>query len=67
MYKKALLQLRKSKSLNFNEIAQSSIGLSFAEIHRICDDITKDFIVYGSDDVTEEKILYYAETRKQPF
>lgn len=66
LYKKELIELRKLKTFNFNQIAETSIGLSFAEIHLICEDITKDFIVYGSEEVTEEKILSYAEFRKQP-
>jgi SpoVK/Ycf46/Vps4 family AAA+-type ATPase len=67
LYKRELIELKKSFMFDFTELAQISIGLSFAEIHRICEDITKDFIVYGSKEVTQEKILSYAESRKQPF
>jgi SpoVK/Ycf46/Vps4 family AAA+-type ATPase len=67
LYKRELHELKKSKGFDLNKIAEHSAGLSFAEIHRICEDITKDFLVYGSDEVSQEKLLLYAENRKQPF
>ena len=42
-----------------NTIAEQSIGLSFAEIHLICEDITKDFLVYGSEEVSQRKNYFH--------
>lgn len=67
LYKRELQQLSKSLSFDLNRIAQHSLGLSFAEIHRVCEDLTKDFLVYGSEEVSEERLLLYIENRKQPF
>jgi len=67
LYKRELRTLKKSKGFNLNIIAEKSEGLSFAEIHLICEDIAKDFLVYGSDEVSQEKLLSYIESRKQPF
>lgn len=67
LLKRELLELKKSVALDLNQIAEGSVGLSFAEIHRVCEDITKDFLVYGVNEVSEEKILSYAKLRKQPY
>ncbi|HEU5051749.1 MAG TPA: ATP-binding protein [Hanamia sp.] len=67
LLKRELLELKKSVALDLNQIAEGSLGLSFAEIHRVCEDITKDFLVYGVNEVSEEKILSYAKLRKQPY
>ena len=67
LLKRELLELRKSVALDLDKIALGTDGLSFAEIHRICEDITKDFLVYGVNEVSEEKILSYAKMRKQPY
>ena len=67
LLKRELLELKKSVALDLNKIAEGTDGLSFAEIHRICEDITKDYLVYGVNEVSEEKILSYAKLRKQPY
>lgn len=67
LYKKELHELKKSKSFDLKKIAAHSEGLSFADIHRICEDVTKDFLVYGFKEISQEKILAYAESRKHPF
>lgn len=67
LYKKELSDFKLSKKFNFKKIAQESIGLSYAEIHRICEDIIKDYLVYGSKEISEERIIMYAQQRKNPF
>lgn len=67
LYKKELLDFKLSKKFNFKKIAQESIGLSYAEVHRICEDIIKDYLVYGSKEISEERIIMYAQQRKNPF
>ena len=67
LYKQELLHLKKSKQFDFENISNHSIGLSYAEIHKICEDVTKDNLVYGANEVSEEKIISYATQRKEPF
>jgi SpoVK/Ycf46/Vps4 family AAA+-type ATPase len=67
LYKKELSDFKLSKKFNLKKIAQESIGLSYAEVHRICEDIIKDYLVYGSKEISEERIIMYAQQRKNPF
>lgn len=67
LYKKELAGFKLSKKFNLKKIAQESEGLSYAEIHRICEDIIKDFLVYGADEVSEERLIFYARQRKSPY
>ncbi len=54
-------------TIDLRNVAHKAIGLSFADIHRIVSDIWKDYLVYGDNNVSEEKILHYVEGRKRPF
>lgn len=56
-------------SLNWNllHLSQLSLGLSYAEVHKICEDIWKDFLIYGKDYISETRIKQYIETRKRTF
>lgn len=67
LYTNELKDLKLSKNFNLHRITEESLGLSFADIHRICEDITKDFLVYGASEVTEERLIAYAQHRKKPF
>lgn len=52
---------------DINQIAKASVGLSFADIHRICTDVVKDALVYGENTVSQERVLQYVMDRKNPF
>lgn len=67
LYKKELHGFKLSKKFNLKKVAQESEGLSYAEIHRICEDIIKDFLVYGANEVSEERLIFYARQRKRPY
>ncbi len=67
LYRRELQHLKKSKKFDFETISSHSLGLSYAEIHKICEDVTKDNLVYGTNEVSEEKIISYATQRKEPF
>ncbi len=67
LYKKELSTFKFSKKFDLYIISQESVGLSYAEIHRICEDVTKDYLVYGSEEVSEERLINYAHQRKKPF
>ncbi|MGN6418590.1 MAG: hypothetical protein ACTHMC_13930, partial [Pseudobacter sp.] len=67
LYKKELSDFKLSKKFNFKKVAEESIGLSYADVHRICEDMLKDYLVYGADEVSEERLIAYAQQRKKPF
>jgi SpoVK/Ycf46/Vps4 family AAA+-type ATPase len=67
LYKKEFIDFKLSKKFNFEKIANESIGLSYSDIHRICEDLVKDFLVYGADEVSEERLISYAHHRKSPY
>jgi len=67
LYKKELSDFKPSKKFNLHKIAEESLGLSYADVHRICEDVLKDFLVYGASDVSEERLIAYAQQRKNPY
>ena len=67
LYKKELTEFNLNKKFNLNRISEESIGLSYAEVHKICEDIIKDYLVYGSEEISEERLIMYAHQRKNPF
>jgi len=67
LYKKEFFDFKLSKKLDLHRIAQQSEGLSYADVHRICSDTIKDYLVYGAEEVSEEKLIHYARMRKQPY
>jgi SpoVK/Ycf46/Vps4 family AAA+-type ATPase len=67
LYKKELADFKLSKKFNLHAVSNESIGLSFGEIHKICEDIIKDYLVYGADEVSEERLIAYAHQRKNPY
>ncbi len=67
LYKKEISEFKLSKKFNLQKISQESVGLSYAEIHKICEDIIKDYLVYGADEVSEERLIMYAHERKNPY
>jgi SpoVK/Ycf46/Vps4 family AAA+-type ATPase len=56
-----------SYTIDLNKIAQHAVGLSFADVHRIISDVLKDYLVYGKDSVSEQKLLSYVDARKKPY
>jgi SpoVK/Ycf46/Vps4 family AAA+-type ATPase len=66
-YKLLLNDFNLAKRFEMERVAERSIGLSYAEIHRICEDLEKDLLVYGSDEISESRLLSYIEHRKKPF
>ncbi|WP_026967432.1 AAA family ATPase [Algoriphagus terrigena] len=50
---------------DFNNLSQLSSGLSYAEVHKICEDIWKDFLLNGKDYVTESRAIKYISARKR--
>lgn len=67
LYKKELSEFKLAKKFNLQKISQESVGLSYAEIHKICEDIIKDYLVYGPEEVSEERLIMYAHQRKNPY
>lgn len=67
IYSSRLTELNQSPNWNLHHISNLSLGLSYAEVHKICEDIWKDVLIYGNDFVTENKIIQYIENRKRTF
>ena len=55
------------KKLDLDELSHHSMGLSYAEVHKICEDTWKDYLLYGENHVTEEKIIQYIMARKRTY
>ncbi|MEZ5017251.1 MAG: ATP-binding protein [Flavipsychrobacter sp.] len=67
LFKKELQNFKLSKKFDLQKIANESIGLSYADVHRICEDMVKDYLVYGEGEISEERLIKYAHHRKNPF
>jgi SpoVK/Ycf46/Vps4 family AAA+-type ATPase len=67
LFKKELADFKQAKKFDLSNISEESVGLSYAEIHKICEDIIKDYLVYGSDEISEERLITYARQRKNPY
>lgn len=67
LYHQELQRFPFSKVFDFEKVSEISIGLSYADIHRICEDMVKEMLVYGEAEVSEEKLLAYVRLRKSPF
>lgn len=67
IYLSRLTELNQSPNWNLPHISNLSSGLSYAEVHKICQDIWKDVLIHGNDFVTENKIIQYIENRKRKF
>lgn len=67
LFKKELGQLKHIKKLAVERIAEEAIGLSYGDVHRVCEDIIKDYLVYGTDEISEELVISYVHQRKSPF
>lgn len=50
---------------DLDNLSKLSLGLSYAEVHKICEDIWKDFLLNGKDYVTESRAIKYISVRKR--
>lgn len=66
-YKSELINFLPSKEFNLKNIATESIGLSYADVHRICEDLEKDLLVYGAEEISEHRVINNIRRRKNPF
>jgi SpoVK/Ycf46/Vps4 family AAA+-type ATPase len=67
LYENELSEFKLAKKVKLDKVASHSLGLSFADIHRICEDIVKNMLVYGDKNISEDLLISYATHRKQPF
>lgn len=65
IYSSRLNDIGISLDWDLYQISQLSLGLSYAEVHKICEDIWKDLLLSGKEYVTEIKIKQYIEARKR--
>jgi SpoVK/Ycf46/Vps4 family AAA+-type ATPase len=67
LYLKRFDELDLSNYFNLEKIAKESIGLSYSEISRVCEDLAKDILVYGIDGISENDFIDSIKHRKKPF
>jgi len=67
LFKLELADFKPSKKYNFKLIAQNALGLSYSEIHKICEDLIKEFLIYGPAVIDQNRLIEYASNRKQPY
>jgi len=66
-YKIELADLLKKKKLPVGKLAKESVGLSYADINKVCQDFFKDILVYGTEKATPDLLFDYIRSRKRPF
>lgn len=66
-YKLYLSDFNLVERFDLKVIAEESIGLSYADIYRICEDLEKDLLIYGSSEISQERLLNTISRRKKPF
>lgn len=57
----------KDKSIDFNFIGEQAIGLSFADITKICNDAMKEIILEDKKYITEEILIQHIKEKKQEY
>lgn len=67
IFSSRLIEIGIHKDLDLKQLSQLSLGLSYAELHKICEDIWKDTLLYGKDYVIEDRIKQYILVRKQTY
>lgn len=65
IYSSRLKEIGLTLDWDFNNLSRLSIGLSYAEVQKICEDIWKDFLLNGKDYVTESRAIKYISVRKR--
>lgn len=67
LYSKELSGFKPAKGFDLDRIASASISLSYADIHRICQDMVKETLIYGTEDLSENSLLAQINERKLTF
>ncbi len=67
LYSKELSTFKPAKNFDLERIANASVALSYADIHRICQDMVKEALIYGTEGVSEELLLTHVSDRKLTF
>lgn len=67
LYFKRLAELNLANYFNLDKIIKESIGLSYSDISRVCEDLAKDILVYGMKEISEEAFLESIRHRRKPF
>ncbi|WP_295232381.1 ATP-binding protein [Sediminibacterium sp.] len=67
LYHQELQKYPFAKNIDLERVSQISLGLSYADIHRICEDMVKEILVYQEAEISEEELIGYVRLRKSPF
>lgn len=67
LYENRLKELKLQQNFDLTAITHESLGLSYSDISRICEDLAKDVLVYGEEEVSQEIFIENIRQRKKPF
>jgi SpoVK/Ycf46/Vps4 family AAA+-type ATPase len=67
LYESRLKELNLHQNFDLTVITQESMGLSYSDISRICEDLAKDVLVYGEEEVSQNVFIENIRQRKKPF
>jgi hypothetical protein len=67
LYESRLKELNLHQNFDLTAITQESMGLSYSDISRICEDLAKDVLVYGEEEVSQNVFIENIRQRKKPF
>ncbi|WEA00738.1 AAA family ATPase [Mucilaginibacter sp. SJ] len=67
LYDLRLNELNLIQEFNLDRIARESLGLSYSDISRICEDLAKEVLIFGMSEVSEELFLENIRQRKKPY
>ncbi|MBD1385824.1 ATP-binding protein [Mucilaginibacter rigui] len=67
LYESRLKELKLHQNFDLDLITRESTGLSYSDISRICEDLAKDVLVYGEEEVSQEIFIENIRQRKKPF
>lgn len=67
LYEHRLKELNLDQFFDIDIVTKESEGLSYSDISRICEDLAKDVLVYGQDEVSQTLFVESIRRRKKPF
>jgi SpoVK/Ycf46/Vps4 family AAA+-type ATPase len=67
LYEIRLKELNLYQNFDLDVISQNSVGLSYSDISRLCEDLAKDLLIYGEEGVSQDIFIENISQRKKPF
>lgn len=67
LYNLYFSELNINLPFNIDKLSHESLGLSYSDISRICEDIARDILVFGASELSEDELVENIRHRKRPF